>query len=206
MIAVIIAFILAYLVGSFPTSFIMGKALKGIDIRQVGSGNAGATNVLRTVGKIPAVVTLIVDILKGSLVVFVIANLLYPHTQNITLGPFRALLGFIVICGHIWPVFLGFRGGKGVATTIGVVAALEPTVLLWGLLVWVTVFSMTNYVSLSSIAMGVTFPIVSLIFHQPVYNLIFFVTLCAINTYKHKGNIDRLIRGVESKTVIFKRS
>ena len=81
MIAVIIAFILAYLVGSFPTSFIMGKALKGIDIRQVGSGNAGATNVLRTVGKIPAVVTLIVDILKGSLVVFVIANLLYPYTE-----------------------------------------------------------------------------------------------------------------------------
>ncbi|MBN1526863.1 MAG: glycerol-3-phosphate 1-O-acyltransferase PlsY [Candidatus Omnitrophica bacterium] len=206
MAAVIIAFILAYLIGSFPTSFIMGKALKGIDIRQVGSGNAGATNVMRTMGKVPGLVTLVIDILKGSLVVFVVANLIYPYVQGITLGLFRVLLGFIVICGHIWPVFLGFRGGKGVATTIGVVAALEPTVLLWGLLVWVAVFSMTNYVSLSSITMGLTFPIVSLILHQPVYNLIFFITICAINSYKHKGNIERLVRGVESKTIIFKRS
>ena len=112
--------LLAYLIGSFPTSFIMAKTMKGIDIRQVGSGNAGATNVLRSVGKMPALVTLIVDIAKGIFVVTIAANFFYAFIDNIDYDFYRSFLGLAAICGHIWPVWLKFRGGKGVATTLGV--------------------------------------------------------------------------------------
>jgi len=191
--------LLAYLIGSFPTSFLLTKSLKGIDIRQVGSKNAGATNVLRAAGKIPALVTLIIDILKGFLVVAVLAPLLYSSVRDLDYDFYRIFLGLVAVCGHIWPVFLGFKGGKGVATTIGVGLAIAPVPLTVSLFIWTAVFSMTKYVSLSSIISLMIFPILTAILNYSLYTIIFSIVICAIVIYKHKENIRRLLEGKENK-------
>lgn len=202
----ILSVILAYLAGSFPTSFLMAKALKGVDIRQVGSQNVGATNVLRSVGKGPALVTLIVDMLKGVFVVTVLANFLYPHIEELDLDFYRSFLGLIAVCGHIWPVWLKFRGGKGVATTLGVAIGLAPAVLVPSVVIWLTIFFMTNYVSLASIAALIAFPVVAIIFNQSLYLVLISVIICSISIFKHRTNITRLLKGQENKTIIFKKS
>jgi len=197
--------VLAYLAGSFPTSFIMAKALKGIDIRQVGSQNAGATNVLRSVGKMPAAVTLIVDILKGVFVVTILANFLYPYVEDIDFDFYRSFLGLIAVCGHIWPVWLKFKGGKGVATTLGVAIGLAPFVLLPSVVIWFAIFFMTNYVSLASIVALIAFPIAAIMFNQSLYLVLVSVVICSISIFKHRTNITRLLKGQENKTILFKK-
>ncbi len=195
----------AYLTGSIPTSFIMARALKGIDIRQVGSGNVGATNVLRAVGRIPALIVLVADIGKGVLAATLIANYFYQFTVGLDYDFYRVLLGFAAICGHIWSPILKFKGGKGVATTIGVSIIIAPIAFLLAGGAWLMVFSMTNYVSLASIALGVAFPICAAALNLPLPVIIFSVAVCVISIYKHKGNIKRLLRGEEPKTHIVKR-
>lgn len=194
----------AYLIGSIPTSFIMAKTAKGIDIRKFGSGNAGATNVFRVVGKFPALIVLVIDVSKGILVVTLVADYFYSFSGNIDYISYRAVLGLIVICGHIWPVFLKFKGGKGVATTIGVVSVIAPWVFLVAGIIWLIVFLLTNYVSLASLALGVTLPVAAVVLNNPFSIVIFFVTICLINTYKHMENIKRLLRREEGKTIIFR--
>ena len=168
---------LAYLIGSFPTSFIMARMTKGVDIRQVGSGNAGATNVFRSIGKIPALITLVVDVSKGIFVVTVAANLLYPYIENIDYDFFRAFLGLATVCGHIWPLWLKFKGGKGVATTLGVAIGLAPLVLLPSLVIWLVIFFTTNYVSLASILALIAFPVTAIAFSQPIYLILVSVVI-----------------------------
>lgn len=200
----ILAMISAYLIGSIPTGYLITRIFKGADIRDIGSKNVGATNVYRTAGKLPGFLTLIIDILKGVIVVTIVAqfySLLLPDIDPIFL---RVFLGLIAIGGHIWSIFLRFKGGKGVATTIGVTAALAPWVLACSLLVWLIVFMPTNYVSLASLFFGLALPIFSLILNQPIYVVIFGVIICLLNTYKHKDNIKRLLKGEENKTIIFK--
>jgi len=209
MIISILAFIasavLAYLIGSFPTSYILAKAMKGIDIRQVGSQNAGATNVLRTVGKLPAAITLVVDILKGVFAVTVVAKLFYSFGIDLVFEFYQGLIGLIVVCGHIWSVFLRFKGGKGVATTLGVGLGITPLALLPTVLIWVVVFSVSSYVSLASIISLMLFPFVACLANYSFYTVLFAVTICSLSIYKHKENIKRLLKGQESKTRIFKR-
>ena len=159
--ALIGSLVLAYLVGSFPTSFVLAKALRGIDIRKVGSQNAGATNVLRSVGKIPAIITLVIDILKGVIVVTVIADYFYSFDIDLKYDFYKGLMGLTVVCGHIWSAFLGFKGGKGVATTIGVAIGLTPLALVPSGIIWITVFYITNFVSLASIMALLLFPAVA---------------------------------------------
>ncbi|MDO8525985.1 MAG: glycerol-3-phosphate 1-O-acyltransferase PlsY [Candidatus Omnitrophota bacterium] len=195
---------IAYLIGSFPTSFLMARALKGIDIRQVGSGNAGATNVLRSVGKLPALITLIVDVLKGILVVTVAANFFYLRAENLDYDFYRSFLGLAAVCGHIWPVWLKFRGGKGVATTLGVAMGLAPVVLLPSLAIWLIIFFTTNYVSLSSILALIAFPIIAIAFSQPIYLILMACVICSISIFKHRENITRLLKGSENKIILFK--
>lgn len=202
---IILAVFSAYLIGSIPTSFIMAKTAKGIDIRKFGSGNVGATNVFRVVGKLPALIVLAIDISKGVLVVTLVADYFYPSLRNIDYISYRAVLGLLVICGHVWPVFLKFKGGKGVATTIGVVSVIAPTVFLAAGIVWLIVFLLTKYVSLASLALAVTLPVAAAVLNKPFSVIIFFVTICLIISYKHKENIKRLVRGEEVKTAIFKR-
>ncbi|MCX5665995.1 MAG: glycerol-3-phosphate 1-O-acyltransferase PlsY [Candidatus Omnitrophica bacterium] len=205
----IIVFILscltAYLIGSIPTGFLMTKIFMGSDIRNAGSRNVGATNVYRVAGKVPGLLTLIIDIAKGVIVVTLVAGFFYRYLPDVDNVFFITLLGLIVILGHIYSVFLKFKGGKGVATTIGVTAAIAPLVLLVSLAVWLIVFIPTNYVSLGSLAFGMALPISALVLDQPFYVVIFCVILCIINTYKHKDNIKRLMKREENKTIIFKK-
>ena len=201
----VLSILSAYLIGSLPTSFILANIFKGIDIRDAGSKNAGATNVLRTVGKIPAVITLIVDVLKGVFAVTLAADFFYSFNIDLDYDFYRCLLGLVVVCGHIWSMFLKFKGGKGIATTLGVAIALAPKILLPSAIVWIAVFSMANYVSLASILALISFPIISIIFNSSIYITVLSVILCMISIYKHKENIKRLIRGDENKTYLFKK-
>jgi len=200
-----VSVIMAYLIGSFPTSFIMARLVKGIDIRQVGSGNAGATNVLRSVGKLPALITLIVDIAKGVFAVTILANLFYPYIEDLDHDFYRSFLGLAVVCGHIWPVWLKFRGGKGVATTLGVAIGLAPLVLLPSVVIWLVIFFTTNYVSLASILALIAFPMIAIAFGRPLYLILGSAVICSICIFKHRENIRRLLRGQENKTLLFKK-
>jgi glycerol-3-phosphate acyltransferase PlsY len=200
----VVSALAAYLTGSFPASFLMAKAFKGIDIRSVGSGNAGATNVMRSVGKLPAVITLIADVAKGIIVVTFMANFFYAYIENIDYDFYRSFLGLVAVCGHIWPVWLNFKGGKGVATTLGVAIGLAPVVLLPSLAVWFVTFFTTNYVSLASILALITFPITAIAFGQSMYLVLVSCVICSISILKHRANITRLIKGEENKTILFK--
>jgi len=202
----IAAIVSAYLIGSIPTGFLMTKIFVDADIRNAGSKNVGATNVYRVAGKLPGILTLIIDIGKGILVVTVIAQVYYNFLPDIDYIFFRTLLGLIAIFGHIWSVFLRFKGGKGVATTIGVTGILAPIPLALSLLVWLGIFIPTNYVSLGSLFFGLSLPIFSLVFNEPLYVVIFCVIICLLNTYKHRDNIARLLKGQENKTVLHKKS
>ena len=137
--------------------------------------------------------------------VTIVAEFFYSYLPDVDYIFYRTLLGLIAIFGHIWSVFLKFKGGKGVATTIGVTGAIAPLVLLTSLTVWLIVFIPTKYVSLGSLAFGIALPISALVFNQSFYIVIFCVIICIINTYKHKDNIKRLFKGEENKTIIGKK-
>lgn len=201
-ITTILAVVTAYLIGAIPTGFIMAKLSKGIDIRYFGSANVGATNVYRVVGKVPGFITLILDILKGLVVVTVIAGYFYKFADAFDYDFYRSFLGLVAICGHVWPVFLRFKGGKGVAATIGVLIGLAPIALALSLLVWLGVFMLTSYVSLASIIFGVVLPICTAMLNQSFYIVLLTVTICILNTYKHNSNIKRLLKGAEHKTKV----
>lgn len=195
----------AYIIGSFPTSFILAKIFKGVDIRQTGSKNAGATNVLRVAGKVPALITLVVDILKGFIVVTLVADFFYYFGIDLDYDFYRSLEGLIVISGHIWSVFLNFKGGKGVATTVGVGLALAPGILAPSLVIWAAVFILTKFISLASIIALMSFPVAAVLAGRSVSIIFLGVIICLISTYKHKENIKRLLEGKEPKTFIFKK-
>jgi glycerol-3-phosphate acyltransferase PlsY len=201
----ILSVLLAYLIGSIPTGFLITKIFVGSDIRIVGSKNVGATNVYRVAGKLPGFLTLIIDIGKGIIVVTLVVNIFYRYMPDVDFIFYKTFMGLVAILGHIYSVFLKFRGGKGVATTIGVIGAISWPVLLTALAVWLIVFMPTNYVSLGSLAFGMALPISALAFDQPFYVVIFCVIICAINTYKHKENIKRLLNKEENKTTVFKK-
>lgn len=204
-IALIGSLVLAYIIGSFPTSFVLAKMLKGIDIRQVGSQNAGATNVLRSVGKLPALLTLILDTLKGVVVVTLVTNYFYSFNIDLQYDFYRGLMGLTVVCGHVWSIFLGFKGGKGVATTLGVAIGVTPLALVPSAIIWILVFYITNFVSLASIMALLLFPAVACLLKYSFYTILFSIAVCSLAIYKHKDNIKRLVRGQENKTYIFKK-
>lgn len=196
----------AYLIGSLPTSYIIARSVKGIDIRTAGSGNAGATNVLRTVGRLPAVITLAIDVVKGVIPVTLLVALTYPAVANtVRKDLYVGIMALAVVSGHIWPVFLKFRGGKGVATTLGVAIAVTPLALIPSFLVWLTVFMASKYVSLASIVALLTFPVAVTLISYSFYTVVFAVIICAIGIYKHKDNVTRLLKGEEHKTVLGKK-
>ncbi len=199
MIIVIGAF-LSYLMGSIPTAYIFGKLSKGLDIREHGSGNVGATNVFRVLGKGPGAIVLILDILKGLLAVVLIADVL-----GLTEIYHRLLLSICVISGHNWTIFLKFKGGKGIATTLGVliglaikIASIWP-VLAITLIVWVVSFLITAIVSLSSILAAITLPVIMALTSQPLEIIFVGVLLCIFVVIRHRPNVKRLLRGEEPR-------
>lgn len=197
----------AYLIGSFPTSYLVAKYTGGVDILTVGSGNAGATNVFRAVGKIPAIATLVIDILKGVFVVTILFRLsYYPYLADVLQKDFYiGFLAFTVVAGHIWSVFLKFKGGKGVATTLGVAIAVTPMALIPSFIIWAIVFFTTNYMSLASVIALISFPIAVTFVSYSFYTVLFAVIICGIGIYKHKDNIKRLLKGEERKIYLFKK-
>ncbi len=189
---------LSYLIGSFPTGYLLGRLLKGMDIRQYGSGNVGATNVFRALGKGPGLVVLSVDILKGFLAVAVLgAGLSLDGIIECV------LLGIAVVCGHNWTIFLRFKGGKGIATSLGVLiglalkfAALRP-VLLLTLLMWVITFSLSHMVSLASLVAAFALPCFMILTGQVIEMVSLGWIFCLFVFVRHWPNIKRLVRREE---------
>jgi len=199
----IIFLLLSYFIGACPTAFIVGKLVMKIDIREHGSGNVGATNVFRVVGKKWGIFVLVIDILKG-----VLAVLLWQPLSDIMGGPvlssrFLFICGIIAILGHNWTVFLKFKGGKGVATTLGVLLGLFPISVLIATTVAFILIGLTRYVSVGSIVGACLFPVIFAIENHAMPDFAFFMTVvCAIALMiiiKHKMNIQRLLRGEEHK-------
>ncbi len=197
----LIAVPLAYLLGSIPTAYIFAKVLKGIDIREHGSGNVGATNVGRVIGRGPGIAVFALDFLKG----FVSVTLVPVIVQNITgFSPEHQLLGSILpgsaaISGHIWTIFLRFKGGKGVATTAGVMAGLSPGIFVTCLMVWCGVFFISRYVSLASISAALALPILATLTNKDIYFILFACVFCLLGVFSHRSNIRRLMQGTENK-------
>jgi len=195
------AIILAYLIGSVPTSYIAGRLTKGIDIRQYGSGNVGATNTLRVLGKKMGATILLIDMAKGAFCVIVLPAIFFSNQLHISLPIFKAYIAAFVIFGHIWTIFLKFKGGKGVATTCGVFLSLSTIPAIIAILIWVLTVIISKYVSLSSLIMIISLPFLMLMFNQPRAYLILSITLCVLISYTHRSNIKRLIFGQENKII-----
>ena len=200
-----LGFAAAYVIGSIPTAYIFGRVIKGIDMREHGSGNIGATNVFRVIGKAPGIIVLIIDALKGLIcVTYLASGFLYlaPVTRP---ELYRILVGLSAIAGHNWTLFLKFKGGKGVAASAGVAIGLIPKIFWLGFLVWLITFFITGFVSLASIIAIISVPIFTLAFGEPAEIVIFMCLLCLIIIYKHKPNIRRLARGEEKRIPFFKK-
>ena len=189
----------AYLLGSFPTGFLVGKA-KGVDIRTVGSKNMGATNVFRTVGKKLGIFVLLVDALKGWAAVALISKLA-PHLLSSTAPEdyLRITAGVSAILGHNYTCWLQFKGGKGIATTAGVMAALVPWALLIALAVFILFFVATRFVSVGSIAAAAVLPFATWFTTHDVGLTAISTALGALAIAKHKKNIQRLMDGTENR-------
>ena len=204
------ALIMAYLLGSIPTAVWIGKIFYGIDVREYGSGNAGATNTFRVLGKKAGIPVMLIDILKG----FTATWLARFIGTSVTGGPhsllinYQLALGIAAVMGHLFTVFAGFRGGKGIATLFGMVLAVNIAAALLCVVVFLLVLLITRYVSLSSISGGFTYLVgVSLIYNKNTNNMvvIFGMCICLLILVTHQKNIERLLKGKESKVNLFKR-
>ena len=196
----IIFLVSAYLIGSIPFSIIASKALKGIDVREYGSGNAGATNTFRVLGKKAGTIVLMLDVLKGySAVSLAILTDFSPSSEIYT--NFQLAFGIAAVLGHVFPIYAGFRGGKGVATLLGFMIAVFPLPSLVSILVFLFVLTLSKYVSLSSIISGIVFPFGVWLLSDQLYNtmLVFSVFVPIILIATHQQNIERLMNGVENK-------
>ena len=188
----VVAAAISYLLGSIPNGLILGKAIWGVDLRQHGSKNIGATNAWRTIGKAGGISIFALDFLKGA-----ISAYLGLHLGGSELA--GVLCGILAIAGHSWSVFLAFKGGKGVATGLGVIAALMPEVTLIVFAVWFAIVYFTGYVSLGSIVGAALVPILTLFFGLHTEFLILGLIAAVFLIYRHKSNIERLLKGTESK-------
>ena len=193
----------AYLLGSIPTGYLIGRYLKGIDIREHGSGSTGATNVLRSVGKYPAFAVLLIDLLKGSLALALV-NVAYTYLSNDLLPTdwhswliTGAALSAIV--GHSKSIWLNFTGGKSVATTLGVLFVMNPAVALGTLATFAMILSVSRIVSLSSICGAIAVNILMLVLNQPTAFSLFAILAGVYVIVRHRTNIQRLVAGSEPK-------
>jgi glycerol-3-phosphate acyltransferase PlsY len=197
--------LLSYLLGSIPTAIIVGRLKAGIDIRRHGSGNAGATNVYRVLGLGPAVIVILVDVGKGLAAVLL--------ATRIELGPpallspllLQLLAGGAAVVGHVWTVFAGFRGGKGVGTTIGALAAVAPKAVAIALVVWIVLLVTVRIMSVASLSAALTLPLVSWLWQtrpdgSTSIELVLFTSVIALFIFfTHRSNIGRLLKGEEPR-------
>ncbi len=200
--------ILAYLIGSIPTALIISKKYFGVDIRDYGSGNMGATNTFRVLGKKYGTIVMVIDIIKGVLAssLYIFVSYYNQSSSEWDRTTFIVCLGISAVLGHIFPIFANFKGGKGVATLCGMLLALQPTVALCCLAVFLTVLYLTRFVSLSSILAALALPVFVLLVwkdHVTMYR-IFAIAVALMVILTHQKNIGRLLKGIESKIPILK--
>jgi len=187
----IVALVMGYLLGTVSASFIVGKLTKNIDIRKHGSGNAGATNTLRVLGLKAGLLVFFVDILKGVAAVL-LGRLIVGDAGGMVAGAAS-------VAGHIWPVFLSFKGGKGVATSFGVILVMFPAIAFIQFTVLITLVVFTRFMSLGSITAAVLLPILLVLFGYSWLYIVYGTALATLIVYLHKGNIARLLAGKENK-------
>jgi len=203
----ILLFIAAYLIGAIPFSVLFGKIFYNKDIRKFGSGNAGATNTFRVLGATAGIIVLILDIGKGMLAVLLANWITGIDAASFTY--YQIALGFTAAIGHIFPVYLAFKGGKGVATLFGAVLVIFPWAALFCMITFAVVFFSTRFVSLGSISASLVFMIAILFFDErknqwPI--LFFAIAAPAIIIYTHRKNIQRLLKGTENRISFTKKS
>ncbi len=204
MIRYILVTILAYLLGSISFSVIISKKMAGFDVRQKGSGNAGATNMLRSVGKKAAIITLICDVLKGVvaiLIAYILGNV-FDFSGDKTL--LIELAGIAVILGHTFPIFFEFKGGKGIATSLGVLLMTNWNIGLICLVFALVLMALTRIVSLGSIAAAILFPVLVIFMPHNAYlvdgnYIIYSIIISVLVIYNHRANVKRLLSGTENK-------
>ncbi|MDD5098014.1 MAG: glycerol-3-phosphate 1-O-acyltransferase PlsY [Candidatus Omnitrophica bacterium] len=205
MLQTFIALLASYLLGSIPTAYIFGRRLLGIDIRKSGSGNVGATNALRVLGKGPGIAVLIIDIFKGLIVVSFLGDYFADKAILGQVQNLRIIMGLCCICGHNWTVFLQFKGGKGIATSLGVLLGLALRItglnIVIALLViaWFIVFFLSRMVSLASIIAALALPALCLIFKQSNFMILVATLLCVFVIIRHKANLARILAGREPR-------
>lgn len=211
--------ILSYLIGSIPTSIIISRAAKGIDIREHGSGNAGGTNVMRVLGWKHGTLVILLDALKGVLAVVVVARLHYGSMPFENATPFddftlvQIIAGISAVIGHIWTVFAGFKGGKGIATALGMLLMIVTVDMLIAIGVFLLVVTFSRYVSLGSLAGAVAVPLTLIVrenvFHVDIPNyhtlLPFLILLSLLVIFTHRKNVVRLLNGSENKISFSKK-
>ncbi|HAW60414.1 MAG TPA: acyl-phosphate glycerol 3-phosphate acyltransferase [Actinobacteria bacterium] len=206
--------VLSYLLGSISFALLMGKGVYGIDLRERGSGNLGATNAFRVLGTLPGLLVFVGDILKGVLSVC-LASYLFPCTPTLISrsacfsrvdASVVVLAGLAAIVGHNWSIYLKFSGGKGIATSAGVLLILFPKIVLFLSLIWFVIFMATRYISLGSVTIAFIFPFLVLYFHGENLPYVFFSIAAAVAViYKHRSNLERLLKGEEAKTDVFSK-
>ncbi len=211
--------ILSYLAGSVPNSIIVSKLVRGIDIREHGSGNAGGTNVFRVLGWKYGILVILLDTLKGALAVIVIARLYLDRFPFNNVTPFddftlvQIICGIAAVIGHIWTVFAGFKGGKGIATGLGVLVMMVSIDVIVALGVFFVVVGISRYISLGSLIAAVSIPLILMIRENifgvdiPGYHTLlpFCIAIALLVIYTHRKNIDRLLKGSESKISFVKK-
>ena len=183
--------LLAYLVGSIPTAYLVGKAM-GVDLREHGSGNLGGTNAFRVLGARGGIPVVIVDVAKGY-----VPAAMFSVWDGSAISELSLVYGLLAILGHVWPVWLRFQGGKGVATGGGVLIALAPLAALVALLVWLGILALTKTVSIASLVAATSVPVVAVITGAPTSTVVFCVGVVAFVWWTHRSNLHRLVRGEE---------
>ena len=200
----IIVAVIAYLIGSINFSIIISKKMAGFDIREKGSGNAGTTNMLRAIGKKAAAITLICDILKGVVSIF-IAFLAGKIIKNLDNALLVQIAGIFVLIGHTFPIFFGFKGGKGIATSLGVLLTINWQIGLICLVFALVLMALSKMVSLGSVGAAILFPVLVLFIHtnftvsEGSSYLIYSIILAVIVAFNHRSNIKRILNGTENK-------
>jgi len=204
MLEIVVKLLISYLLGSLMGGLVLGRLTGGPDLRTVGSQSAGATNALRTRGKGFAAGVFLIDIVKGLFSVTVVAGFAWPGGGSDILSPqgLSAACGVAAVLGHLYPVFFGFRGGKGVATLLGAMLGLSPVILVVALIAWAVIVLLTGYVGLASIVAGITAALTSLLWvpgtlTSPV--TIFCILMALLLLYTHRANIRRMLDGTEHR-------
>lgn len=199
----IIIAIIAYLIGSISFSVIFSKKMAGFDVREKGSGNAGSTNVLRTVGKKAAIFTLLCDILKG-IITILIAVVLGNFVNNVDKALLVQIAAIAVVIGHTFPIFFGFKGGKGIATSLGVLLLINWQIGLICLVFALVIMALTRMVSAGSVLAAILFPVLTLFIGEPYFIVsgnyfVFSILMALLVAFNHRSNINRILNGTENK-------